>query len=67
MLPVMMGKLLSHQGQPKIRGNFQPTERKLVASTLLYSFTVSDLLGGAPRERHEWRMKAQWPLTRDRY
>lgn len=30
LLPVVMGTLLSHQGQPELRGNFQPEERKPV-------------------------------------
>jgi hypothetical protein len=51
LLPVVMGIFLSHQGQPELRGDFQPTEMKLVEGTLFYSFTTPDLLGGAPRER----------------
>lgn len=51
LLPVSMGKLFSHHGQPKIRGNFWPAERRLVGNTQLYSFTVYDILGMALRER----------------
>lgn len=59
LLPVVMGTLLSHQGQPELRGNFQPTEIKLVEGTLFYSFTTPHLLGGAPRERQSGGPKAQ--------
>ena len=57
LFPVVMGTLLSHQGQPKLRGNFQPTERKLVDGTLFYPLTTPDLLGGAPRERQSGERK----------
>lgn len=40
LLPVVMGTLLSHQGQPELRGNFQPAERKLVeGGALLFHYT----------------------------
>lgn len=57
LLPEVMGTLLSHQGQPELRGNFQPTERKLVDGTLFYLLTTPELLGGAPRERQSGRRK----------